>query len=91
MCTITGCNRPHYARRWCRKHYERWRRTGDPHTVRKRGPQPSRPSCKICDQPHHAHGRCMTHYMQWWRYGEAILKLQQEQSPLTQGCVSPDT
>jgi hypothetical protein len=31
--------------RWCRKHWDRWRNTGDPHTVRKRGPTPSRPPC----------------------------------------------
>lgn len=30
LCTIDDCERPGIARGWCSKHYERWRRTGDP-------------------------------------------------------------
>lgn len=29
-CSIEGCNRPHFGRGWCQKHYLRWRRNGDP-------------------------------------------------------------
>lgn len=29
-CSIPGCSRHRIARRWCRTHYERWRRHGDP-------------------------------------------------------------
>ncbi len=29
-CTITGCSRPYDARGWCKRHYMRWFRTGDP-------------------------------------------------------------
>lgn len=29
-CTIDGCNQPPKARGWCRKHYNRWHRHGDP-------------------------------------------------------------
>lgn len=29
-CSIPGCARPHLARGFCRAHYLRWRRTGDP-------------------------------------------------------------
>ena len=29
-CSVDGCNKPHSARGWCRKHYERWARQGDP-------------------------------------------------------------
>lgn len=29
-CSIQGCNAPHNSRGWCRKHYERWCRHGDP-------------------------------------------------------------
>ena len=30
LCEIKGCNKPFYARGWCRMHYMRWRRHGDP-------------------------------------------------------------
>ena len=33
ICSITGCNGPHYGRGWCAKHYRRWLRHGDPETV----------------------------------------------------------
>lgn len=29
-CIIDGCERLHYARRWCHAHYERWRKYGSP-------------------------------------------------------------
>lgn len=27
-CEVEGCDRKHYARGWCRLHYDRWLRTG---------------------------------------------------------------
>jgi hypothetical protein len=29
-CAIHECHRKHYARNWCKSHYNRWLRTGDP-------------------------------------------------------------
>ena len=29
-CAILGCATPHEARSWCKKHYKRWLRHGDP-------------------------------------------------------------
>lgn len=29
-CSIENCGRPHEARGWCRMHYSRWKRHGDP-------------------------------------------------------------
>lgn len=29
-CEINGCDTKHYVHGWCQKHYERWRRHGDP-------------------------------------------------------------
>lgn len=30
ICKIDGCGKPQLAREWCRAHYERWRKYGDP-------------------------------------------------------------
>ena len=32
-CSIDGCTNKLLARSWCRKHYYRWKRTGDPNKV----------------------------------------------------------
>lgn len=29
-CSADGCDRAHYAKGWCTKHYNQWRLTGDP-------------------------------------------------------------
>lgn len=29
-CDFSGCHRKHYGYGWCRKHYQRWKRNGDP-------------------------------------------------------------
>lgn len=29
-CSISECGRPHYAHGWCKAHYYRWRKHGDP-------------------------------------------------------------
>jgi hypothetical protein len=33
LCSVDGCRRPSRVRGWCRTHYTRWRRHGDPTTV----------------------------------------------------------
>lgn len=30
VCSVEGCEKPHSCRGWCRKHYSRWKRHGDP-------------------------------------------------------------
>lgn len=36
ICSIDGCSKPHLARTWCSKHYERWRKYGDATDTRNR-------------------------------------------------------
>lgn len=38
ICSIEGCEKPHYARGWCKKHWYRWRRHGDPLAIMKAEP-----------------------------------------------------
>ncbi len=35
-CSIDGCGKPNFARKWCSKHWNRWRRHGDPLTIKTR-------------------------------------------------------
>ncbi len=30
ICTLGGCGKPHFGRGWCRMHYKRWYKHGDP-------------------------------------------------------------
>lgn len=38
-CAIDGCNVTAFARGWCKRHYGRWRRNGDP-TIELKGGRP---------------------------------------------------
>lgn len=35
-CAIAGCTDRLYSRGWCSKHYQSWRRNGDPHMTPRR-------------------------------------------------------
>lgn len=66
-CSLTGCRGPHYGRGYCRSHWARWRRTGDPLGRRR----PAR-RCVVpgCDRPHHGRGLCRTHGSRVRRSGD---------------------
>lgn len=72
ICAVDGCGRAPIARGWCRKHYSRWWRHGDPLYVTPWSPPPqNRPriiGCSVegCDLLHHAKGFCHSHYSQAW-------------------------
>ncbi len=37
LCSIEKCENKYWARGWCRNHYERWRRNGDPNITQYHG------------------------------------------------------
>lgn len=57
LCSVDGCSNPHDTRGYCKLHYTRWSRHGDPMFVRRRG------TCSVegCDAPHKARGFCKKH------------------------------
>lgn len=65
-CTVDGCERKHYARDLCEKHYRRWRRTGNVHII-------ARPRCcsvEGCEHPVDANGLCHGHDQRVRRNGD---------------------
>lgn len=67
-CSISGCNKPAWARTWCHMHYRRWRVNGDPNVTRIR----RKGKCSVdgCEKPHDARGLCPTHYKRWQKHGD---------------------
>jgi len=53
LCKVEGCSKPARARRWCRGHYQRWRRTGSPEPPRYPVPSIEEISAE-CDAAYHA-------------------------------------
>lgn len=77
-CSIEDCGNPYYARGWCRKHYERWQRLGDPLAgYRFRG---VRNICEIddCIRPVKGHRLCEMHYQRWRKYDSINLPTTEE-------------
>ena len=51
VCNIDGCDKIHHARGWCRAHYTRWRRFGDPLGFKPRNPRKAADEPWICTCP----------------------------------------
>ena len=66
VCAVADCRGPHYARTYCRRHYARWRRYGDPLKLKQkhRPRRGVRTTCAVpgCSAPHRARGLCHRHY-----------------------------
>lgn len=60
LCDVEGCNKSKVKRGYCVKHYERWRRHGDPLKVK----YLVNMKCSIdgCDGKHSCRGYCSFHY-----------------------------
>lgn len=73
-CSVDDCADPRYCKGYCRIHYVRWRRHGDPLQVAKRGPKPRQCDCNIpdCGAPSVGQGLCRKHYMRLKRHGDPL-------------------
>lgn len=70
-CSIDDCTAPAHARGWCTKHYQRWKKHGDP----TRSLVEERPSvCTIngCERPVHGLGLCAAHWTRQHRHGHPL-------------------
>src|SRR6185436_15265015 len=98
-CKIDECESVAVARELCRKHYTRWKRTGDPTTARPKLPNHAYATCTVegCDKPHVTKGLCEMHR---WRQrheggpGESGPRLTRRTAPprlpcVVEGCEQP--
>lgn len=70
-CSVDGCSKPVDVRGWCKAHYTRVLRTGDPGPAEIQHKNPGA-QCSIggCSKPVDARGWCMAHYTRWLRTGD---------------------
>lgn len=64
-CKISGCEIAAYARGWCNKHYQRWRKHGDPLTLGvRKSRRPPRAACLVdaCPTLASVKGYCHMHF-----------------------------
>jgi len=81
MCKIDDCERPIETRGWCRRHYKRWLRHGDPLG----GGTPHTPGGVVCAIdwcPERAHGRgyCVRHLNSLKRNGHPLVAKRAKES-----------
>lgn len=62
-CSINGCEKKHYGRGYCSKHYQRWRTHGNAKTVLRN--KPGTCKAKGCEKPSQTRTFCFPHYNQW--------------------------
>lgn len=69
LCSIPDCSKPHMARGWCRLHYTRWQKHGDPLAGGRDNPV-SQCSVSGCGRLAQKRGWCNPHYNRWYRHGD---------------------
>jgi len=76
ICKVEDCGRRVRTRGYCRTHYERVRKTGDPGGPIKVISRTNPEFCTFdgCEEPYKANGYCGAHYGQWYR-GEELRPL----------------
>lgn len=73
ICSIEGCGKKTVGRGWCRRHYSRWKRTGE---TSLQIVLPRICSIPDCGKTVHARGWCIRHYDRWKTKGDPLKTLQ---------------
>lgn len=74
ICSVEGCPDPADARGWCKSHYNRWKRHGDPLGGKGYRGRRKPSSCSVPDCPKEVAARsmCSAHYVLWRQYGDPL-------------------
>ena len=69
-CSVEGCAALVESRGWCSKHYQKWRKYGDPLADHRS----ARGTCKSegCSEPHLCRSYCAKHYQRWKKWGDPL-------------------
>src|SRR5699024_5548657 len=67
LCAVEGCDSEWLSKGYCKNHYERFQKYGDP-----LGKQPRSEGCAVanCDGKHKGLGYCLKHYRRLKLYGD---------------------
>jgi hypothetical protein len=72
-CSIKNCPRRYYAKSFCKMHYVRWRRHGDPLIAFTSAGNRRIEACTICGGQVFGRGLCRIHWKRWRKYGDPLL------------------
>lgn len=101
-CTVEDCSGPVLARTWCRAHYRRWQRLGDPaaggprrfaaHGAPRIKWKPGGPcAAQGCDRPASTRTWCRSHYKRWHASGDVQSDTQfKKKLTTTKNCITPN-
>jgi Recombination endonuclease VII len=71
-CSLPECYDPHLAKDFCRKHYQRWKKWGDPLAGVSRGPRKLSCAIEDCEDPWKTKDWCNKHYQRWLAWGDPL-------------------
>lgn len=75
-CSVVGCDQKHYAKGYCKKHYRRFLKYGDPLAGGRwyKHIKASEQVCSVdgCNNLVQARGWCSKHYKRWELYGDPL-------------------
>jgi hypothetical protein len=69
-CSLSDCDRPHYGNDYCRPHWRRFKRYGDP--LGWKHQQAETCEVKDCNTTPQAKNMCSAHYQRWLKYGDPL-------------------